>query len=118
MYLKGREIKFLRTVDVTCKVADMCEGGDLSNADKLFTGTQSNMLHNQAKFIEICNEGYEMNKAFNVDGYEPQVLTVQELLTLDQENFDILFTEAIDAFLHGIDTTVELEEEKKSEEKE
>lgn len=118
MYLKGKEIKFLRTVDVTCKIADLCRDGDLTNADELFSGKQSEVLHNQAKFIAICNEGYELNKAFNVEGYTPDIIKPEELVALDQETFDGLFTEAVDAFLKGVNTTVEVEqEEKKSEEK-
>lgn len=115
MYLKGREINFLRTVDVTCKVADMCVDGDLSNAEQLFSGKQSDNLHNQAKFISYLNEGYELNKAFNVEDYEPKVINPEELVTLDQSTFDTLFSEAVEAFLEGVKATVEVEEEKKKE---
>lgn len=111
MVIHGREISFLRTVAVNCKIADLCPNGDLDNIKDLFDGSYQKSQTTAAKFISLMNEGYEMNRKFSEPGYEPSVITPEELLYLSDEEFGQAFAEATDAFA-GEKPTVETEEPK------
>lgn len=115
MEIKGREIRFLRTVQATCDLIDMCPDHDIERLPELFNGDLSKMMKNGAKFISIMNEGYEMNRAFNEEGYNPQVIQPAELLYLRQEQFQALLDSAMKAMTNGAEQEVLLEEPKKSE---
>lgn len=98
MVINGREIKFLRTVLATCKVAEICKDGNIENAGTLFEGRYQDSQKTTAKFIAIMNEGYEMNKKFEEPGYEPRPLTAEEALNLTEKDFDKCFREAVEAY--------------------
>lgn len=115
MLIHGREIKFLRTVQAACEIADICPKGDMANLGKLFEGTTKNRITNMANIIHFLNEGYEEAKAFEEEGYKPNPISVKEIMLLDEETFNNLFVEATDAF-YGDKQTVEVEEPKKKEE--
>lgn len=115
MLIHGREIKFLRTVQAACEIADICPKGDMANLGKLFEGTTKNRITNMANIIHFLNEGYEEAKAFEEEGYKPNPISVKEIMLLDEESFNNLFVEATDAF-YGDKQTVEVEEPKKKEE--
>lgn len=114
MLIKGREIKFLRTVGAACEIADICPNGDMANIGKLFEGTTKNRITNMAQVIHFLNQGYEEAKAFDEEGYVPKPITVKELMTLDEDTFNELFVEATGAF-YADKQTVEVEPEKKKE---
>lgn len=111
MRVNGREINFKRTVAANCKIADLCPDMDIKNADKLFAGKYQDSQLTAAKVIAILNEGYEQNKKFSEPGYEPNPISVDELLSLDDDLFGELFTEAMEAYA-GEKATVEVEPEK------
>lgn len=112
MILKGREIKFLRTVNATCEIADLCPDGDIAKVDRLFLGRYSQSQINCAKFIQIMNKGYEDNCAYENDEYDPVYLDEKGLLYLPQDVFQELLTEASEAFSKGVERTVETAEDK------
>lgn len=115
MIVHGREIKFLRTVQAACEIADICPKGDMANLGKLFEGTTKNRITNMANIIHFLNEGYEEAKAFEEEGYKPNPISVKEIMLLDEDTFNNLFVEATDAF-YADKQTVEVEEPKKKEE--
>lgn len=115
MLVKGREIKFLRTVGAACEIADICINGDIANIGKLFEGTTKSRITNMAHIIHSLNEGYEEAKAFDEEGYVANPISVKELMLLDDDTFNALFVEATDAF-YADKQTVEVEPEKKKEE--
>lgn len=115
MLIHGREIKFFRTVQAACEIADICPKGDMANLGKLFEGTTKNRITNMANIIHFLNEGYEEAKAFEEEGYTPNPISVKEIMLLDEDTFNNLFVEATDAF-YGDKQTVEVEEPKKKEE--
>lgn len=98
MVINGREIRFLRTVLATCKVAEICKDGNIENAGTLFEGRYQDSQKTTAKFIAIMSEGYEMNKKFEEPGYEPRPLTAEEALNLTEKDFDKCFREAVEAY--------------------
>lgn len=108
MKVYGREINFLRTVEATIKIADMCPDSDIANADKLFDGTYQVSQQTAASFMAILSEGYENHKSFEDRGYEPNPLTEREALSLSADEFNGLFVEAVSAYT-GEKPTVETE---------
>ena len=114
MLIHGREIQFLRTVQAACDIADICPKGDMANIAELFKGTTKTRVTNMANIIHFLSVGYEEAKAFEEEGYKPNPITVKELMALDEDTFNILFTEATEAF-YSDKQTVEVEPEKKKE---
>lgn len=113
MLLRGKEIKFLRTVKATSDIASLCPDKDISRIGELFEGTLPVTLETGAKIIHYLNEGYEMNKHFDDPTYEPQIISVEEIMYLDDATFTQLMNEAVQGISNGAETTVEVEESKK-----
>lgn len=111
MKVYGREINFLRTVEATIKIADMCPDSDIANADKLFDGTYQVSQSTAASFMAILSEGFENHKAFEEPGYQARPLGEKEALSLSTEEFNELFGEAVMAY-SGEKPTVETEVKK------
>lgn len=109
MEFRGKEIKFMRTVQASCDIADMCPGGDARQIAKLLDGgTTSANVMNMAKIIHIMNKGYEDNHAYFEEGYESTPIPVEALLVMDDDDFMKLFGEAASAF-YGEKPTIEAE---------
>ena len=108
MKINGREVKFMRTVAATCRIAETCEDGDIKNVNKLFDGNDQTSQKACAQFMEIMSEGFEENRKFKEAGYEPRPLTLEEALSLTEEEFSACFLEAVEAY-SGEKPTVETE---------
>lgn len=118
MKINGREIKFLRTVKATADVSNLCPDKDLSRLPELFSGDFSKSVETGAKIIHFLNEGYEMNRHFADRSYKPQPLEVDEILYLDNDTYQLLMESAMSGLNNGAETSIEIEEPKKKEEKE
>ena len=118
MKVYGREINFLRSVEATIKIADLCPDKDIENVDKLFDGTYQVSQTTAAAFMAIMSEGFENRKLFEEPGYQPRPLGEKEALSLSTEEFNELFGEAVKAYA-GEKPTVETEvkKTKKAEDK-
>ena len=114
MKIKGREIKFLKTVKSTCDIEDLCPNHDISRFPELMGGSVKTVNTTVAKLIHILNEGYEMNRKMNEEGYKANILTEEEILYLDDATFTALAEEMMQAF-NGQKPTVETEDSKKNE---
>jgi len=114
MKIKGREIKFLKTVKSTCDIEDLCPNHDISRFPELMGGSVKTVNTTVAKLIHILNEGYEMNRQMNEEGYKANILTEEEILYLDDATFTQLAEEMMQAF-NGQKPTVETEDSKKNE---
>ena len=114
MEYRGREIKFLRTIQATCEIADECPEGEISKVGSLFTGSTHYVTRNMAMLIHVLNKGYEERKAFDEEGYKPNVISINELMLMDDnDKFNELFAEAAAAFYKET-PTVEVEPPKKN----
>lgn len=111
MKIYGRDIKFARTIQATCAVANLCKDGDTKNLDKLFDGKYQVSQLTAARFMVALSEGYETQQTYIKAGYEPHPLTEGEALSLTEDVFSDLFLEAIDAWT-GERPTIEVEEPK------
>lgn len=114
MEIRGREIKFLRTVGASCELAELCPDGELNRISELFKVTRTaDMVKVMAALILALNKGYEEAKAFDEEGYTPRPLGKNELMLLSDEQFNQLFAEATSAY-YGEKPTVEVEPPKKN----
>lgn len=118
MKTKIQDIKFLKTVNATCEIADLCEDGNLENFIKLFEGPQSQTIKAKAKIIHYLNKGFEENRAYNEEGYKADPIKVEEVLALTSDDFIKLYDKAFDALFYAEEArpTVETEPSKKEEE--
>lgn len=98
---------------MTCELADLCPDGDLNRFAELFQGHMGNIQRNTAILIHLMNEGYEMSKKFEDPTYEPNPLTVDEILYLDDKTFTQLFEEATAVFMEDGKPSVETQPSKK-----
>lgn len=114
MKIRGRDVRFLRTVKTACDIADLCPDKDLNRIGALFSGSTSDITKNGAKLIHFMNEGYEMSKHFDDPSYKPNPISEEEILYLDDDTYQQLFNEMMSAFMGDV-PTVEAEESKKNE---
>lgn len=115
MIIHGREITLRRTVGAEVEIADMCQDGDIKNlADFLFKQTvYSRRIRNMAKFSAALSRAGESYLHFQNAEYAPDPLTVDEILSLSPEEFNLLQEAAMKAFMDDGKTTVETEAPKK-----
>lgn len=117
MKIRGKEIQFLRTVKATCELAKLCPEENIERIDELFNGTLPSTIETGAKIIHYLNEGYEMNKHFNDPTYQPQIISIDEIMYLSEEDYVNLMKEAMAGFGIGTETTIEtVDVEKKKKE--
>ena len=109
MKIRGKEIKFLRTVKTTSELAKLCPEQDLARFPELLDSGLPTTLETSAKLVHLLNEGYEMAKYYNDKSYTPQIISEEELMYLDDETFATLVKEAMASFNNGAETTVETE---------
>lgn len=112
MKVRGKEIKFLRTVQTTIDLIEIAPDKDANRITELFTGSVDTVLKNGAVLIHSLNKGYEMSKHREDPTYEPQIISVEDIMYLSQEQFNELLNEAIKEFTN-VETTVETEKSKK-----
>lgn len=115
MEINGREIRFLRTVKSTADIAKICPDGNIERLGELLSGDLSTTLETGAKIIHFLNEGYEMNRHFYDKSYKPEILSVEEIMYLDNETYTELMRSAMNGLNNGAETTIEVEPTKKKE---
>ena len=114
MKIRGKEVKFLRTVKATCQLEQECPDQNLDNLPKwLSEGTLSEQMKAGATMIHLLNEGYEENKKIEDPDYEPVVLSVEDIMRMDFTTFNNLLAEAYHNLMNGAQTTVETQKSKK-----
>lgn len=111
MIVKGKEIKFLRTVKINFDIAKMCPQGQLKNIGDLFNGEDEDTYRNMLTFVRLMNQGYEDAKHYEDPSHVVDVVNEEDLMYLPFEDMNKLFVEATNAFF-GIEQTVEVEPSK------
>lgn len=109
MKIHGREVSFRRTVLGNCEIAEMCPKKDINKFEELLKGDYATAQTAAAKFVVAMSKGYEMNQRFENPEYEMHPLTLEELMLLDNDEFNDLFEEALHAFAQDGKTTVDAE---------
>lgn len=119
MKVRGREIKFLKSVQAICDLTEICPDKDINRIAEIFSGSLDETQKNCATLIHTLNKCYEMSRYFDEkskgNDYEPQYLSVEEILYLTQEEYQALLEEAMKA-MNEDKTTVKAEKTKKKKE--
>lgn len=104
MELNGREIGFAYNMRAAKMLVDLAPDRDLTKIGDALTGKYGNIVDNQAKFIIALSVAYSQSAEHRAEGATP--VTMDELLDMDQEEFQAVFLEASNAFIEGQKTNV------------
>lgn len=113
MQIYGREVGFRFTVGASAKISDLCPDGDITRLGEVLEGQYGRITRDTAAIMVALSEGYEQARSFEVPGYKPQPLTMEEVLTLRMGEFAQLQQAALTAWAEDSKPTVEVEPEKK-----
>lgn len=109
MYLHGREIKFKFTIAASIEVSKMCKDGKLENIASIFEGTYEEVAHNNNMFIIALHKGYIDSMKFEDPKFDEEVITEEELLMMDNQEYSKLQDEAYAAYYGDSKRNVETE---------
>ena len=117
MIIHGKERKFLLTVQASIDVAEMCPDGDLSRIGEVLSVDSKlpKSMRMIAKMIAAMSRGFESNRKYEEAGYEPDPLTVDEIMALPMQTLKELQDEALQAFKSSVEPKIELKESKKKD---
>lgn len=113
MQVHGREVGFRFTVGASAKISDLCPDGDISRLGEVLEGQYGRVARDSAAIVAALSEGYEQAQAYEVPGYKPRPLTVDEVMTLRVDEFARLQQAALAAWMEDSKPTVEVEPGKK-----
>ena len=99
MFLNGRDVKFKFTVGASFEIADLCPEGKIENIEKLWQGTYRENAENEIQFMIALNKGYIDAQKFIDPKFADKPLTKEELLYLDNNEYQKLSQEALAAYL-------------------
>ena len=109
MYLHGREIKFKFTIAASIEVSKMCKDGKLENIASIFEGNYEEVAHNNNMFIIALHKGYIDSMKFEDPKFDEEVITEEELLMMDNQDYSKLQDEAYAAYYGDSKRNVETE---------
>lgn len=113
MKIHGKERNFCMTVGAAKRIAKLCPEGKIENLNIVLSNDNTvEMVEKVTEILVILNEGYESKRAFEEPGYTPDVLTVEELETLEIQELTKLQTEALRAARKDQKPDVEIGQEK------
>ncbi len=113
MIINGKEHGFLLTIGASAEISDLCPQGDLSRLGEVFSQSYAKQIRTTAKLIAAMSRGYENQKHFEDPSYEPDALTVEEIMALDTNTFQELTHAVMEKFVADQKPTVETEAKKK-----
>lgn len=113
MQVHGREVGFRFTVGASVKISGLCSDGDISRLGEVLAGQYGKVARDTAAIVAALSEGYEQARAYEVPGYKPRPLTVDEVMTLQMDEFNALQQAALAAWMEDSKPTVEVEPKKK-----
>lgn len=92
MLLHGREVDFKMTVMAAGQIAKLCPKGQIKNLPKVLSGDigDYDRILNTAKIMVIMNEGFENAKKFEDPSYKANPITLDEVLSLEADEFTAL----------------------------
>ena len=98
MEVFGREMKFRKSVYAVQKLAKLAPGGDVNRLGELFAGSYADNIEAAAAFVVALNEAHELAERYNHPGYEPDPITVEMVMLLDEDQFGQLVAEAMEVY--------------------
>lgn len=115
MKIHGGERGFKLTVGAAIKIARLCPNGDLSRLNELIEEGYDTALMANVEIAAAMSEGYENARKYEEEGYEPNPLTVDEILSLDPVTLNELLVEALNNFKVDSATMVAVKASKKKQ---
>ena len=112
MIINGKERGFLLTIGASAEISELCPQGDLSLGEVFNQTNYAKQIRVTAKLIAAMSRGFENQKHYEDPDYEPDPLTVDEILTLDTNTFQELTHEVMQKFGADQQPTVETEAKK------
>ena len=113
MIINGKEHGFLLTIGASAEISDLCPQCVLSRLGEVFSQSYAKQIRTTAKLIAAMSRGYENQKHFEDPSYEPDALTVEEIMALDTNTFQELTHAVMEKFVADQKPTVEAEAKKK-----
>lgn len=98
MVVFGREVKFRKSIYAVQKLVKLAPGGDINRLGELFAGNYASNIDAAAAFVVALNEAYEKAEQYNCPGYEPNPITTEMVLLLDEQQFGELVGEAMEVY--------------------
>lgn len=94
MVIHGREVDFKMTVMAAGQISKLCPKGQIKNLPAVLSGDigDYDRIMNTAKIMVYMSEGYEKAKSYEDPSYEQHPLTVDEILSLEADEFTGLQT--------------------------
>ena len=101
MNINGREIGFRRSVRATADLSEICPGKDLNRMGEMITGknaTTAQTLTLFAAMVVVLNQAYERHLNKEDPEHEPNPLTIEDVMDLDEQTFNDLVMAAFAVF--------------------
>lgn len=119
MEIHGREVKFKRTVGANCAIEKYFEPLGGFNLQRISEGDYSTQQENAAAFMEELSKGAEEAAFWDAynrgETYMVHPLTSSEAMTLENEDFNALFIEALKVWAEAAPTVKAKPAEKKTD---
>ncbi len=110
MLIHGKERGFKLTIGASKKISIICPDKDIKNIGKLFSESNTARMIDLVAFIcSGLSEGYEMEKKFTTPGYEPDILSEEEIMSLGINEISALQDEMMDVLERDLHTEIETE---------
>lgn len=100
MLVNGRDIGFRRSVRASADLAEICPGKKIERFGELVEGkdaTTATMLTALAAMAAVLSEAWCKNRAKTEDNV-PEPLTIEEVLDLDEDEYNRVIAEASNVF--------------------
>lgn len=110
MLVNGREVGFRRSVRASADLSEICPGKNIERFGELITGkdaTTATQLTALAAMASVLSEAWCKHRAKSGADDVPEPLTIEEILDLDEDEYNVVITEASNAFRKDIEHTVE-----------
>ena len=108
------ELNFKLTVGAAAEIAEFCPNKDLAKIEKVMSN-YPDAVKNGARFIRALNRGYVMAEKAKDPKANLKVVSEEEILALEPDDFMDLLNKAMESFGDDRETSVEAEPAKKDE---
>lgn len=119
MKIHGKEIGLRFTCGASAKISKLCPNGDIGRMNELFADSSNieKMMEVIGTMAVALNEGYELNRKYEVEGYEPNPITFEEVMTINIDELATLQEEIIDVMTADAKGEIEIEPPKGAKKK-
>ena len=108
--IHGRSVGFARNVFANIEISKLTPDGDISSfGEALSSMNFADSMEAMISMILILNQAYEMQMKFEDPQYEGSPLTRDEILLLNDEQFQALTEDAMAQFSEDSKTSIEAE---------